>query len=97
MATIGSVGNDQHQNVKWGAAGRRRKMGRRPKVRGKAMNAVDHPHGGGDGGAHGIGGGKSHGRTQYTPWGQKTVGYKTRKNKRTDKYIVKSRHQGKRD
>jgi large subunit ribosomal protein L2 len=89
-ATLGSVGNEQHQNVKYGSAGRRRNMGRRPKVRGVVMNAVDHPHGGGDGGSHGPG------RDPKTPWGQLTLGKKTRHNKSTDKYIVRSRHNAKR-
>lgn len=91
MATIGSVGNEQHQNVKYGNAGRRRRQGRRPSVRGVVMNAVDHPHGGGDGGSH------APGRDPKTPWGQKTLGYKTRRNKSTDKYIVRSRHKAKRN
>jgi len=90
-ATLGSVGNEQHQNVKYGSAGRRRNMGKRPSVRGVVMNAVDHPHGGGDGGSHGPG------RDPKTPWGQLTLGYKTRRNKSTDKYIVRSRHQAKRN
>jgi large subunit ribosomal protein L2 len=90
MATIGAIGNEQHQNVKIGSAGRKRHLGFRPTVRGVVMNAVDHPHGGGDGGAHGIGG------SPKTPWGQPTLGYKTRRNKRTNKSIIRSRHQGKR-
>lgn len=90
MATIGTVSNEQHQNVKLGSAGRKRILGRRPQVRGIAMNAADHPHGGGDGGAHGIG------RAPKTPWGQPTLGYKTRRNKRSTKFIVRSRHQAKR-
>lgn len=90
MATIGTVSNEQHQNVKLGSAGRKRNLGRRPQVRGIAMNAADHPHGGGDGGAHGIG------RSPKTPWGQPTLGYKTRRNKRSTKFIVRSRHQAKR-
>jgi large subunit ribosomal protein L2 len=89
-ATLGVIGNLQHQNVKYGSAGRRRRMGWRPTVRGVVMNAVDHPHGGGDGGRHGPG------RPPTTPWGVPTLGYKTRKNKRTQKYIAKSRHEGKR-
>ena len=89
-ATIGTVGNEQHQNVKVGKAGRNRNKGIRPTVRGKAMNAVDHPHGGGDGGAHGVG------REPKTPWGQKTLGYKTRKRKYTDKNIVRTRQEAKR-
>lgn len=90
QATIGTVGNEQHQNVKIGKAGRNRNKGIRPSVRGKAMNAVDHPHGGGDGGAHGVG------REPKTPWGQKTLGYKTRKRKYTDKNIVRTRQEAKR-
>jgi large subunit ribosomal protein L2 len=96
MASLGVVGNEQHQNVKIGKAGRNRNKGIRPSVRGVVMNAVDHPHGGGDGGKHGIGGGKNHGSSPKTPWGQKTLGYKTRRRKSTTKYIVKSRHLGKR-
>lgn len=90
MASIGTVSNEQHQNVKIGSAGRRRNLGRRPQVKGKVMNAVDHPNGGGDGGKHGIGG------QPKTPWGKPTLGYRTRRNKRTTKFIVKSRHQAKR-
>jgi len=89
-ASIGSVGNIQHQNIKYGKAGRKRNMGIRPSVRGVTMNAVDHPHGGGDGGAHGPG------KDPRTPWGQKTLGHKTRRRKQTNKYIVRSRHQSKR-
>jgi large subunit ribosomal protein L2 len=89
-AAIGTVGNIQHQNVKIGSAGRKRRKGIRPTVRGIAMNAVDHPHGGGDGGAHGIG------RTPRTPWGQLTLGYRTRRRKDVSKMIVKSRHDAKR-
>jgi len=89
-AAIGVVGNVQHQNVKIGSAGRNRRKGIRPAVRGIAMNAVDHPHGGGDGGAHGVG------RTPKTPWGQLTLGYRTRRRKDVSKLIVKSRHEGKR-
>lgn len=96
MATLGVVGNIQHQNVKIGKAGRKRKMGIRPTVRGVVMNAVDHPHGGGDGGRHGVGGGKNHGAAPRTPWGIKTLGYKTRRRKATSKLIVKSRHAAKR-
>lgn len=96
-AMIGGVGNLQHQNVKYGKAGRKRKMGIRPSVRGVVMNAVDHPHGGGDGGRHGVGGGTNHGAAPRTPWGQKTLGYKTRKrSKTTNKFIVRSRHEAKR-
>jgi large subunit ribosomal protein L2 len=89
-ASIGSVGNEQHQNIKIGKAGRNRKKGIRPTVRGVVMNAVDHPHGGGDGGRHGMG------KDPRTPWGQKTLGFKTRRRKSTDKFIVRSRHAGKR-
>lgn len=89
-AAIGVVGNVQHQNVKIGSAGRNRRKGIRPSVRGIAMNAVDHPHGGGDGGAHGVG------RTPRTPWGQLTLGYRTRRRKDVSKLIVKSRHDAKR-
>lgn len=90
MASIGSVGNAQHQNIKIGSAGRKRHLGFRPSVRGVVMNAADHPHGGGDGGAHGIG------KAPRTPWGQKTLGYKTRRRKVSNKFIVKNRHESKR-
>lgn len=96
MASLGSLGNEQHQNVKIGKAGRNRRRGFRPSVRGVVMNAADHPHGGGDGGRHGVGGGKNHGTAPKTPWGQKTLGYKTRRRKSSNKFIVRSRHQGKR-
>lgn len=89
-ATLGTVGNEQHQNVSVGKAGRNRHRGIRPTVRGVVMNAVDHPHGGGDGGRHRMA------KAPRTPWGQKTLGAKTRRNKATDKYIVRNRHQGKR-
>lgn len=89
-ASIGTVGNEQHQNIKIGAAGRNRRKGIRPTVRGVVMNAADHPHGGGDGGRHGSG------KAPRTPWGQLTLGYRTRRNKQTNKYIVRSRHEGKR-
>ena len=89
-ASIGTVGNEQHQNIKIGSAGRRRRKGIRPTVRGVVMNATDHPHGGGDGGRHGTG------KAPRTPWGQLTLGYRTRHNKKTDKMIVRSRHEGKR-
>ncbi len=83
-ATIGQVGNLDHFNVTIGKAGRSRWLGRRPHVRGTCMNPVDHPHGGGEG--------KSHpGRHPVTPWGQPTKGYKTRRNKRTQQFIVKRR------
>lgn len=95
-ASLGVIGNEQHQNVKIGKAGRNRHKGKRPSVRGVVMNAVDHPHGGGDGGRHGIGGGKNHGSAPKTPWGQKTLGYKTRRRKSTTKFIVRSRHASKR-
>ena len=90
MATVGVIGNEQHQNVQIGKAGRKRHMGIRPTVRGIVMNAVDHPHGGGDGGAHGIG------RDPRTPWGQPTLGYKTRHRRTNNKFIIRTRHQGKR-
>lgn len=96
MASIGTIGNIHNQNVKIGKAGRSRHMGRRPSVRGVVMNAVDHPHGGGDGGRHGVGGGKNHGSAPKTPWGQKTLGFKTRRQKNTNQYIVRSRHEAKR-
>ncbi len=83
-ATIGQVGNLEHEQVNIGKAGKTRWLGRRPKVRGVAMNPVDHPHGGGEGRTSG-------GRHPCTPWGMKTKGYKTRKNKRTDRFIVKRR------
>ena len=89
-ASIGVVGNVQHQNIKIGAAGRKRRKGIRPTVRGVVMNACDHPHGGGDGGRHGSG------KAPRTPWGQLTLGYRTRHNKKTNKMIVRSRHEGKR-
>ena len=95
-ASLGTIGNEQHQNVKWGKAGRSRHKGKRPSVRGVVMNAADHPHGGGDGGRHGIGGGKNHGAAPKTPWGQKTLGFKTRRRKNTNQFIVRSRHVGKR-
>lgn len=85
-ATIGQVGNLDHENVKIGKAGKSRHLGRRPSVRGSAMNPVDHPHGGGEGRA-------PIGRpTPVTPWGKPALGYKTRKkNKKTDKYIIRRR------
>ena len=89
-AAIGVVGNVQHQNVKIGSAGRNRRKGIRPSVRGVVMNAADHPHGGGDGGRHGSG------KPPRTPWGQLTLGYRTRRRKDTGKLIVKSRHDAKR-
>ncbi len=85
MATIGQVGNVEHSLVKLGKAGRSRHRGRRPEVRGSVMNPRDHPHGGGEGRAPvGMPGPK-------TPWGKPTLGYRTRNNKRTDKYIVRRR------
>ncbi|RWZ79555.1 MAG: 50S ribosomal protein L2 [Candidatus Chaera renei] len=89
-AHLGSVGNEQHQNVKIGSAGRKRHMGIRPTVRGVVQNAVDHPHGGGDGGRHGTG------KAPRTPWGQLTLGYRTRPRGKINKLIVRSRHEAKR-
>lgn len=89
-ASIGSIGNEKHQNIKIGKAGRSRNKGIRPTVRGVVMNAADHPHGGGDGGRHGIG------KDPRTPWGQKTLGFKTRRRKISNKFIVRSRHASKR-
>lgn len=90
MATLGAVGNEQHQNIKIGKAGRNRHKGFRPSVRGVVMNATDHPHGGGDGGRHRMA------KAPRTPWGQKTLGLKTRRRKDTGQFIVKSRHAAKR-
>ncbi len=88
-ATIGTVGNSDHQNVKIGKAGRKRHMGVRPQTRGVAMNPVDHPHGGGEGST-------TAGRHPVTPWGVPTLGYRTRKKgKASDKYIVRGRKRGK--
>jgi len=84
VATIGQVGNLEHENISIGKAGRKRWMGIRPTVRGVAMNPVDHPLGGGEGKTSG-------GRHPVTPWGQPTRGYKTRNNKRTERFIVKHR------
>src|SRR5262245_26240209 len=85
MATIGQVGNVEHNQIKLGKAGRNRHIGRRPQVRGAAMNPRDHPHGGGEGKAPvGLPGPK-------TPWGKPARGFRTRNNKRTDKYIVRRR------
>ncbi len=89
-ASIGVVGNVQHQNVKIGSAGRNRRKGIRPSVRGVVMNAADHPHGGGDGGRHGTG------KAPRTPWGQLTLGYRTRRRKNSSKLIVRTRHDAKR-
>jgi large subunit ribosomal protein L2 len=84
-ATIGQVGNTEHENLVIGKAGRSRWLGRRPKVRGTAMNPVDHPHGGGEG--------RSKGRHPVTPWGKPTKGYRTRSAKKvTSKFIVKRRN-----
>jgi len=84
VATIGQVGNLEHENISIGKAGRKRWMGIRPTVRGVAMNPVDHPLGGGEGKTSG-------GRNPVTPWGQPTRGYKTRNNKLTERFIVKHR------
>jgi large subunit ribosomal protein L2 len=84
MATVGAVGNPEHGTLKIGKAGRSRWLGRRPHVRGSAMNPRDHPHGGGEGKAP-IGG------QPQTPWGKPAMGYKTRRNKATEKYIVRRR------
>lgn len=89
-AAMGVVGNVQHQNIKVGSAGRKRRKGIRPTVRGVVMNAADHPHGGGDGGRHGTG------KAPRTPWGQLTLGYRTRRRKDVAGLIVKSRHDAKR-
>ncbi len=85
MATIGAVSNPDQANIKLGKAGRKRWLGKRPSVRGVAMNPVDHPHGGGEGRTSG-------GRHPVTPWGRPTKGAKTRHNKRTDRLIVRRRH-----
>ena len=84
MATVGQLGNVDHENISLGKAGRKRWLGIRPTVRGVAMNPVDHPHGGGEGKTSG-------GRHPTTPWGKPTRGYKTRRNKLTDRFIVKRR------
>lgn len=89
-ASLGVIGNEQHQNIKIGKAGRSRHKGIRPTVRGVVMNATDHPHGGGDGGRHRMA------KAPRTPWGQKTLGYKTRRRKSTSQFIVRSRHAAKR-
>jgi large subunit ribosomal protein L2 len=89
-ATIGAIGNSDHENVTIGSAGRKRHMGVRPQTRGTAMNPVDHPHGGGEGKT-------TAGRHPVTPWGVPTLGYRTRKKgKQSDKYIVRGRRRGKR-
>jgi large subunit ribosomal protein L2 len=85
MATVGAVSNPDHGNVSLGKAGRSRWLGRRPSVRGVAMNPIDHPHGGGEGRSSG-------GRHPVTPWGKPTKGKRTRSNKGTSKYILRSRH-----
>ncbi|MHA1151804.1 MAG: 50S ribosomal protein L2 [Alphaproteobacteria bacterium] len=85
MATIGAVSNPDQANIKLGKAGRKRWLGKRPSVRGVAMNPVDHPHGGGEGRTSG-------GRHPVTPWGRPTKGAKTRHNKKTDRLIVRRRH-----
>jgi large subunit ribosomal protein L2 len=88
-ATVGVIGNADHQNVKIGKAGRKRHMGVRPQTRGTAMNPVDHPHGGGEGST-------TAGRHPVTPWGVPTLGYRTRKKgKQSDRYIVRGRRRGK--
>jgi len=88
-ATVGQVGNVDHQNINWGKAGRNRWKGKRPSVRGSAMNPVDHPHGGGEGKSKG-------GRHPVTPWGVPTLGKRTRaKHKESSKLIVRSRRRGK--
>jgi len=86
-ATIGQVGNLDHENITIGKAGRNRWLGKRPRVRGVAMNPVDHPHGGGEGKSSG-------GRHPVTPWGVPTKGYKTRKRKTSDRLILKKRKSG---
>ncbi len=83
-ATVGQVGNSDHENISLGKAGRSRWLGRRPRVRGVAMNPVDHPHGGGEGKSSG-------GRHPSTPWGKPTKGYKTRRQKPSDRYIIRRR------
>jgi large subunit ribosomal protein L2 len=87
-ATVGAVSNANHENTESGKAGRSRWLGKRPSVRGVAMNPVDHPHGGGEGRTAG-------GRHPVTPWGQSTKGKKTRKNKRTQKFVAKERRRSK--
>jgi large subunit ribosomal protein L2 len=90
-ATVGSVGNTDHQNISIGKAGRSRHLGKRPQTRGTAMNPVDHPHGGGEGST-------TPGRHPVTPWGKPTLGYRTRKkNKPSNRYIVRGRRRGKRN
>ena len=88
LATVGAVSNADHSNINLGKAGRSRWLGRRPHVRGVVMNPVDHPHGGGEGRTSG-------GRHPVSPWGKPTKGKRTRQNKSTDKFIMRSRHQRK--
>jgi large subunit ribosomal protein L2 len=88
-ASIGAIGNAEHQNIDLGKAGRSRHKGKRPQTRGTAMNPVDHPHGGGEGST-------TAGRHPVTPWGVPTLGYRTRKKtKQSDRYIVRGRRRGK--
>jgi large subunit ribosomal protein L2 len=88
-ATVGVIGNADHQNIKVGKAGRKRHLGVRPQTRGTAMNPVDHPHGGGEGST-------TAGRHPVTPWGVPTLGYRTRKkHKASDRYIIRGRRRGK--
>ena len=88
-ATVGVIGNADHQNIKVGKAGRKRHLGVRPQTRGTAMNPVDHPHGGGEGST-------TPGRHPVTPWGVPTLGYRTRKkHKASDRFIVRGRRRGK--
>jgi large subunit ribosomal protein L2 len=89
MATVGAVSNPDQANIKLGKAGRKRWLGKRPSVRGVAMNPIDHPHGGGEGRTSG-------GRNPVTPWGKPTKGARTRSNKKTDTLIVRRRHKSKR-
>lgn len=85
MATVGAVSNPDQKNIKLGKAGRKRWLGKRPQVRGVAMNPIDHPHGGGEGRTSG-------GRHPVTPWGKPTKGKRTRSNKKTDRLIMRRRH-----
>ena len=85
-ATVGEVGNEQHENVSLGKAGRARWLGKRPRVRGVAMNPVDHPMGGGEGKSSG-------GRHPVSPWGQPSKGFRTRRKKPSDRFIVRRRYQ----
>src|SRR5207247_3728404 len=88
-ATVGTIGNTDHQNIKVGKAGRKRHLGVRPQTRGTAMNPVDHPHGGGEGST-------TPGRHPVTPWGVPTLGYRTRKKRKpSDRDIVRGRRRGK--